>query len=407
MPGRFICGENGSVDISDFLTEEIKGPAKFSCQTGQGCKFEEPAMNQLINDIFGDPYITLDCHGGECLHYSQVPGYEPPPKPDNSLWVALSISGVVLVFLLSFALIWSCGRISRGNEFGQIRLPEHEAAKLMTDHVPASLHFSNITYDLGSQTILNGVTGHAKPGQVMAIMGASGAGKTTLLDILARKTKRGHVEGEIMVNGREVKTEEYRSVTGYVDQEDLLMSTLTVYETVLYSALLRLPREMSYAAKKFRTLETLNELGILKIKDSRIGDSSEFTSPSYIHCETYYIHIGRRSISGGEKRRVSIACELVTSPSILFLDEPTSGLDAFNAFNVVESLVNLARNYKRTVVFTIHQPRSNIVSLFDQLLVLGAGRTVYSGELSKCHDYFGSIGRPCPPGFNIADYLST
>lgn len=116
---------------------------------------------------------------------------------------------------------------------------------------------------------------------------------------------------------------------------------------------------------------------------------------------------GRRSISGGEKRRVSIACELVTSPSILFLDEPTSGLDAYNAFNVVESLVNLARTHKRTVVFTIHQPRSNIVALFDQLVLLASGKCVYSGEFAKCQGYFESIGQPCPPGFNIADYLST
>ena len=123
----------------------------------------------------------------------------------------------------------------------------------------------------------------------------------------------------------------------------------------------------------------------------------------------FYISIfaGRRSISGGEKRRVSIACELVTSPSILLLDEPTSGLDAYNAFNVVESLVSLARDYNRTVIFTIHQPRSNIVSLFDQLVLLAAGRLVYSGEFSKCQDYFASIGQPCPPGFNIADFLST
>lgn len=103
---------------------------------------------------------------------------------------------------------------------------------------------------------------------------------------------------------------------------------------------------------------------------------------------------------------MSIACELVTSPSILFLDEPTSGLDAFNAFNVVDSLVSLARNYNRTVIFTIHQPRSNIVSLFDQLLVLSAGRLVYSGEMQKCGEYLENIGQPCPPGFNIADYLS-
>jgi len=107
----------------------------------------------------------------------------------------------------------------------------------------------------------------------MAIMGASGAGKSTFLDILARKGKRGIVSGTTLVNGREVTNEEFRNVIGFVDQEDTLMSTLTVYETVLYSALLRLPREMSIEAKKFRTLETLNELGILGIRDSRIGDS--------------------------------------------------------------------------------------------------------------------------------------
>ncbi|CAG8809795.1 15003_t:CDS:2, partial [Racocetra fulgida] len=112
-----------------------------------------------------------------------------------------------------------------------------------------------------------------------------------------------------------------------------------------------------------------------------------------------------RSISGGEKRRVSIACELVTSPSILFLDEPTSGLDAYNAYNVVECLVTLAKDYRRTVVCTIHQPRSNIFALFDQLLLLGNGHMIYSGDANKCQSYFESIGHKCPPGFNLADYL--
>ncbi|KAG6811821.1 hypothetical protein H0H92_005680 [Tricholoma furcatifolium] len=388
VPGRFICGENGSVDISDFLKEEIRGPATFSCTTGSGCKFEEPAMNDLIDSIFGDRYITLNCEGGECLHYSQVPGYVRPPKPDNSLWLALSAGSAILFVCITSAVLWYAGQAG-GGEYGQIRLPDNEAAKLMADHVPASLHFSSLTYTLGSRVILSDINGCAKPGQVMAIMGASGAGKSTLLDILARKHKVGTVGGTALVNGRTVADAEFKGVMGFVDQEDTLMSTLTVYETVLYSALLRLPREMSYEAKKYRTLETMNELGILGIKDMRIGESGE--------C--------KRSISGGEKRRVSIACELVTSPSILFLDEPTSGLDAFNAFNVVESLVSLARNYNRTVIFTIHQPRSNIVALFDQLVLLASGRLVYSGDFAKCQDYFTSIGQPCPPGFNIADFL--
>ncbi len=116
----------------------------------------------------------------------------------------------------------------------------------------------------------------------MAIMGASGAGKSTLLDILARKNKRGTVGGVTLVNGRVVGDSEFKSVTGFVDQEDTLMSTLTVYETVLYSALLRLPRDMSFEAKKFRTLETMNELGILRIKDMRIGESGKYIQTSYL-----------------------------------------------------------------------------------------------------------------------------
>ena len=148
----------------------------------------------------------------------------------------------------------------------------------MTDHVPASLHFSNISYTLNGRTILDNISGSAKPGQLLAIMGASGAGKSTFLDILARKAKRGQVGGTTYVNGRMVANAEFKAVTGFVDQEDTLMSTLTVYETVLYSALLRLPRDMSLAAKKFRTLETMNELGILGIKDARIGSTGELSN---------------------------------------------------------------------------------------------------------------------------------
>ena len=113
----------------------------------------------------------------------------------------------------------------------------------------------------------------------------------------------------------------------------------------------------------------------------------------------------KRGISGGEKRRVSIACELVTSPSILFLDEPTSGLDSYNARNVIECLVKLSRDYDRTVIFTIHQPRSNIVSLFDKLILLSEGDLIYSGDMIKCNDFFTKNGYKCPLGYNIADYL--
>ncbi|KAL1408358.1 FAD-dependent urate hydroxylase [Vanrija albida] len=389
IPGRFLCGENGSVNIDDFLSEEVKGPGSFNCVAGQGCTFEEPAMNQLINDIFGDKAITLDCDSGECLHYSQVPGYSPPAQADNSFLVALSAALALAIFAAACLLLWYLGRARRNPPgFAGVKLPEDEAAKLMADHVPATLHFSNISYTLPKgRQVLSHVTGTVRPGEILAIMGASGAGKSTLLDILARKAKRGKVEGVTYVNGRQIDNAVFRRVSGFVDQEDTLLPTLTVYETVLYSALLRLPRDMSYEAKVYRTLETMNELGILGIKDSRIGES------------------GKRSISGGEKRRVSIACELVTGPSILFLDEPTSGLDSYNAYNVIDSLKTLAKQYRRTVIFTIHQPQSNIVALFDRLLVLARGQLVYSGEAAKAQEHFEGIGYVCPAGYNIADYL--
>ena len=394
-----LCGKGGFIDISDFLTEQIKGPATFSCNAGQGslrsdsCYFSEPQMNGLITDVFGDESIYLDCDSGECLHHTEVPGYDPPIKQINKPLIASLIAGSSLFFVLVVLGLWyQARRASQRAGFGPIHLSDSDddLSKLMTDHKPAALMFESVSYSInGGRQILSGVHGIVRPGQVMAIMGASGAGKTTFLDILARKNKRGTVTGNFYINGEVVSDEDYKSVIGFVDQEDTLMATLTVYETILNSALLRLPRDMSTQAKNTRVMEVMSELGIMHIKDQIIGSEES----------------GVRGISGGEKRRVGIACELVTSPSILFLDEPTSGLDSFNAYNVIESLVTLAKTYNRTVIFTIHQPRSNIVALFDQLVLLAKGRMVYSGELNRCQRFFDDIGYPCPSGFNLADYL--
>lgn len=237
-------------------------------------------------------------------------------------------------------------------------LPEEETRKLLESHVPSKFEFRNIEYFIGERRILDKIGGVVEPGQVLAIIGPSGSGKTSCLDILAQKKKRGVVSGSIFVNGVRLSGEQLKSVSGFVDQEDTLLGTLTVRETLMYSAMLRLPTDMSLEAKKLRVEQTLDELGISHIADRYIGLP------------------GRRGISGGEKRRVSIAQEMVTSPSILFLDEPTSGLDSYNAFVVVERLVKMAREHHRTVIMTIHQPRSNIFAMFDRLLVLAQGKMV-------------------------------
>ena len=214
---------------------------------------------------------------------------------------------MVVFLILTVFLVWYFIRRSQRREsLGEIRLLDDETNKLIHDHIPTTLQFRNVSYHIGGKPILQNIHGIVAPGQVLAIMGASGAGKTSFLDILARKNKRGVVAGEFFLNGKKVSDSHFKAVVGFVDQEDTLMASLTVYETVLYSALLRLPKDMSVQAKKYRVLETLEELGILGIKDTRIGNE------------------GERGISGGEKRRVTIACELVTSPSILFMDEPVS-----------------------------------------------------------------------------------
>ena len=396
VPGRMLCGEDGSIDIGDFLKESIKGPAEFksvSTPDGRdtGTVFSEPAMNDLISSVFGDPSIFLKCRSGECLYETEVPGYERPVKKINTPLIAGVIAGCALFVVACILAVWYLARRAERQRWGPIHLSDDDEdgdTKLLADHKPAVLMFRKVSYHLGGKQILSGISGAVHPGELLAIMGASGAGKTTFLDIIARKNKVGVVGGEIYLNGEKVLDDEFRSVIGFVDQEDAMLPTLTVHETILDSALLRLPKELSRSAKEQKVEDVERQLGIYHIRHQKIG--SEETG---------------RGISGGEKRRVGIACELVTSPSILFLDEPTSGLDSFNAFNVIECLVDLVKTYQRTVVFTIHQPRSNIVALFDQLILLGKGQTVYSGPFESCQAYFDDIGYSCPPGFNIADYL--
>ncbi|KAI2604129.1 uncharacterized protein GGS25DRAFT_449216 [Hypoxylon fragiforme] len=390
---RMLCGAEGSIDLTEFLKESVKGPATFDCLQEHGgvnvCKFKEPSLDWMVRNVFGDESIELDCRSGECLYHTQVPGYERPVKKINTPLIASVIAGCSLFLVIVILGIWYLSH--RQYRYGPIHLDDSddENTKLMIDHKPATLYFENISYGLNGKVILNDIKGIAHPGEITAIMGASGAGKTTFLDILARKNKRGQAVGDFYVNGEKVTDTEFKSVVGFVDQEDTMLPTLTVHETILTSALLRLPRGMGRAAKEQRAFEVEKQLGIYHIRDSLIGSEE-----------------GKgRGISGGEKRRVGIACELVTSPSILFLDEPTSGLDAYNAFNVIECLVTLAKTYKRTVIFTIHQPRSNIVALFDRLILLAQGKTVYSGPFPQCQEYFDQAGYSCPPGFNIADYL--
>lgn len=161
---------------------------------------------------------------------------------------------------------------------------------------------------------------------------------------------------------------------------------LTVFETLMLSAHFFLPEDLSDADKTKIVDTTIAELGLVKARDTIIGNEKV------------------RGVSGGERKRASIGVQLLTDPAVLFLDEPTSGLDAFQSQAVMESLKNLADN-GRLVITVIHQPRSSIYEMFDKLLILSEGRTMYTGGATEAVDYFASLGYTCPDAFNPADYF--
>jgi ABC-type multidrug transport system ATPase subunit len=235
------------------------------------------------------------------------------------------------------------------------------------------------------RTILYKQSGYVKPGEMMAIMGPSGSGKTSLLNILAREGVRGY-SGKVLLNGVDPK-KAFRRLIGFVHQDDVFLPHLTVMQTMTFAALLKIPGKISYKEKMKRIDAILKELGLEKCKNSLVGGAGVV-----------------KGISGGERKRLAIAVELLSDPSVLILDEPTSGLDAFAALSVVRSIHRIALN-GRAVIMTIHQPRTNIFSLFDKLLLLARGHMVYFGDAQKAIQYFTAIGYPLPPKYNPADWI--
>ncbi|XP_024019899.1 ABC transporter G family member 11 [Morus notabilis] len=236
--------------------------------------------------------------------------------------------------------------------------------------------------------ILQGLTGYAKPGELLAVMGPSGSGKSTLLDALAgRLSLKMRQTGEILINGQK-QTLAY-GASAYVAQDDVLTTTLTVGEAVNYAAQLQLPDSMSASEKKERADATIREMGLQSAINTPIGGW------------------GVRGISGGQKRRVSICVEILTRSKLLFLDEPTSGLDSAASYYVMNGIAGLDQRDgdRRTIVASIHQPSSEVFQLFDSLCLLCAGKTVYLGPASGANEFFASSGFPCPTLQNPSDHF--
>lgn len=237
-------------------------------------------------------------------------------------------------------------------------------------------------------TVLNDISGLAKPGRVMVIMGPSGAGKTSLLDILAGRAVPSC--GQMALGSKSpCFPVDVQRRAAYVQQDDAIMASQTVREALRMAANLTLPRGTSQAERQQRTDTLLKTFHLEGCADTIVGDP-----------------VGRlKGISGGERKRLAVAMGAVREPRLIFLDEPTSGLDSHKAYTLVRVLKQLAAANNSTVVCTLHQPSSDIFALYDDLMLLLDGRCVFNGAAAESVPYFASIGHPCPNFANPADFL--
>lgn len=266
----------------------------------------------------------------------------------------------------------------------------------------AQLDWTDITVSIPSKDVclINSCSGSVRAGEVMALMGPSGSGKTTLLNVLAQRGVPPHAtnSGTVSTESFIVNASNVRQFSSYVEQEDSLIGSLTVRETVDFACQFNdanldarlakgesVDRPASSPAK--RVDDVLSYLGLKDQQNVRVGTPI------------------RKGISGGQKRRLSVAAQIVGSPSVLFLDEPTSGLDSTAAFHVVKAVKDAAKAMDMAVIMSIHQPSTATFQLFDKVMFLSKGSTIYNGRSDKLLEHFEKVGYPIPPRYNPAEYI--
>ncbi|KAF0920709.1 hypothetical protein E2562_036412, partial [Oryza meyeriana var. granulata] len=241
--------------------------------------------------------------------------------------------------------------------------------------------------------LLKGVSGSFRPGVLTALMGVSGAGKTTLMDVLAGRKTGGYIEGDITISGYPKKQETFARISGYCEQNDIHSPHVTVYESLTFSAWLRLPSEVDSETRKMFIEEVMELVELTSLRGALVGLP------------------GVNGLSTEQRKRLTVAVELVANPSIIFMDEPTSGLDA-RAAAIVMRTVRKTVDTGRTVVCTIHQPSIDIFEAFDELFLMKrGGEEIYVGPLgqnsSKLIEYFEGIEgiSKIKDGYNPATWM--
>jgi ABC-type multidrug transport system ATPase subunit len=230
------------------------------------------------------------------------------------------------------------------------------------------------------------VSGRVKSGECLAILGSSGAGKTTLLNYLSRKIESSSlkVEGNVSLNSENISSKEFDSIASYVMQDDILEATMTPTEILMFTAKMKFKLPLEKIEQK--VFDMIQDLNLKKCQNTRIGDKIT------------------RGVSGGERKRTSIGVELISDPKIIFLDEPTTGLDSYNAYELIQLLKNLSQK-NRMIIFTIHQPSSEIYGLLDKINILALGKTIYFGPQKKCFECFDNLKIPVPLKYNPFEHF--
>ena len=236
--------------------------------------------------------------------------------------------------------------------------------------------------------ILNSVSFVARSSEILAIVGPSGTGKSTLLRIISGRVQEKQFDPRscISINDQPMSSPaQLRKICGFVAQEDNLLPLLTVKETLMFSAKFRL-KEMNAKEKELRVESLMQELGLVRVADSFVGDEEN------------------RGISGGERKRVSIGVDMIHDPPILLLDEPTSGLDSTSALQVIELLSSIAKGKERTVVLSIHQPSYRILQYISNFLILSRGSVVHNGSLESLEGTINELGYQIPMQLNALEF---